>query len=97
MASTQNVSSKSPEEIVTLFVDFSPVAESVSAPAVISRQISGPTSSNLIVDTVVAVAGPVVSVKVSGGINGAKYKVSFYASLPNGDRYVQHLILPVVE
>ncbi len=97
--STQIISTKSSDEIVTVFVDYSPVSPTVASAEVTITRSGGEADPNpsAMKMGLPVVEGSVVSQKIQAGVVGCKYKIRFLATLQSGDRYGQTLLLTVTE
>lgn len=97
MSTQQVLSSKAVDEVITAFVDYSPIATSISSATVTVTVFGGTPDANPSAIKVgePTVNGTMVSQKIQGGIPGCKYSLRFLALLPSGDRYGQTLILTV--
>lgn len=97
-AKTQSFSEKSPLETIWLVADFSKLIPTVTNPLVLLSRVSGAADSNpeaLRDGAPSVVDGAAVRQRVTGGVAGCNYNVTFLADGPDGARLALSALLPV--
>jgi hypothetical protein len=94
---------KQPAEIIPVGVDFRKnlsVGEALtmgSCSSVVYNEGGEDVSDDLIVENSLSISGTVLSVKVTGGLSGVRYKLSIRGGTTLGNLYEGDLLLKIVD
>jgi hypothetical protein len=92
-----HIDPKATDEIVTVQVDFSAIAQELTNCVVTISHAGGkadPNPSMMLLGTS-SITGTTVAQQIQGGVAGAQYAIRFLANFQNGDRFGETVKLSV--